>query len=217
MFQSFFYVCTLQINIIMTRGQKSLITIAVVLIIDQVVKVWIKTNMMLGQEYKVFGDWFIIHFTENNGMAFGMEFWGVYGKIALSLFRILAVTGIGYYLYTLIKKKEKTGYIISISLILAGAVGNIIDSAFYGMIFNDSFMQVASLFPEGGGYSSFLHGKVVDMFYFPIYEGTYPSWFPFNANEPFIFFRPVFNIADSAISIGVAIIILFQRKFFLKK
>jgi len=217
LFQSFFYVCTLQINIIMTRGQKSLITIAVVLIIDQVVKVWIKTNMMLGQEYKVFGDWFIIHFTENNGMAFGMEFWGVYGKIALSLFRILAVTGIGYYLYTLIKKKEKTGYIISISLILAGAVGNIIDSAFYGMIFNDSFMQVASLFPEGGGYSSFLHGKVVDMFYFPIYEGTYPSWFPFNANEPFIFFRPVFNIADSAISIGVAIIILFQRKFFLKK
>jgi len=217
LFQSFFYVCTLQINIIMTRGQKSLITIAVVLIIDQVVKLWIKTNMMLGQEYKVFGDWFIIHFTENNGMAFGMEFWGVYGKIALSIFRILAVTGIGYYLYTLIKKKEKTGYIISISLILAGALGNIIDSAFYGMIFNDSFMQVASLFPEGGGYSSFLHGKVVDMFYFPIAQGTYPSWFPFNANEPFIFFRPVFNIADSAISIGVAIIILFQRKFFLKK
>jgi len=201
----------------MTRTQKSLITIFSVLLIDQAVKIWIKTNMMLGQEYKVFDDWFIIHFTENNGMAFGMEFWGVYGKIALSIFRILAVTGIGYYLYTLIKKKEKTGYIISISLILAGALGNIIDSAFYGMIFNDSFMQVASLFPEGGGYSSFLHGKVVDMFYFPIVEGTYPSWFPFNANEPFIFFRPVFNIADSAISIGVAIIILFQRKFFLKK
>ena len=217
MFQSFFYVCILQINIIMTRTQKSLITIFSVLLIDQAVKIWIKTNMMLGQEYKVFDDWFIIHFTENNGMAFGMEFWGVYGKIALSIFRILAVTGIGYYLYTLIKKKEKTGYIISISLILAGALGNIIDSAFYGMIFNDSFMQVASLFPEGGGYSSFLHGKVVDMFYFPIVEGTYPSWFPFNANEPFIFFRPVFNIADSAISIGVAIIILFQRKFFLKK
>ena len=217
MFQSFFYVCILQINIIMTRTQKSLITIFSVLLIDQAVKIWIKTNMMLGQEYKVFDDWFIIHFTENNGMAFGMEFWGVYGKIALSIFRILAVTGIGYYLYTLIKKKEKTGYIISISLILAGALGNIIDSAFYGMIFNDSFMQVASLFPEGGGYSSFLHGKVVDMFYFPIAQGTYPSWFPFNANEPFIFFRPVFNIADSAISIGVAIIILFQRKFFLKK
>jgi len=217
LFQSFFYVCILQINIIMTRTQKSLITIFSVLLIDQAVKIWIKTNMMLGQEYKVFDDWFIIHFTENNGMAFGMEFWGVYGKIALSIFRILAVTGIGYYLYTLIKKKEKTGYIISISLILAGALGNIIDSAFYGMIFNDSFMQVASLFPEGGGYSSFLHGKVVDMFYFPIVEGTYPSWFPFNANEPFIFFRPVFNIADSAISIGVAIIILFQRKFFLKK
>jgi len=217
LFQSFFYVCILQINIIMTRTQKSLITIFSVLLIDQAVKIWIKTNMMLGQEYKVFDDWFIIHFTENNGMAFGMEFWGVYGKIALSIFRILAVTGIGYYLYTLIKKKEKTGYIISISLILAGALGNIIDSAFYGMIFNDSFMQVASLFPEGGGYSSFLHGKVVDMFYFPIAQGTYPSWFPFNANEPFIFFRPVFNIADSAISIGVAIIILFQRKFFLKK
>jgi signal peptidase II len=170
--------------------------------------------MVLGQEYKILGDWFIIHFTENNGMAFGMEFWGKNGKIFLTLFRIVAVVGIGWYLKILIKQKAPQMVIISISLILAGALGNIIDSVFYGVIFDESFYQIASFLPQDGGYSTWLQGRVVDMLYFPILKGNYPGWFPFLANEPFIFFRPVFNIADSSITIGVAYILLFERSFF---
>lgn len=170
--------------------------------------------MYLGQEYHVLGNWFIIHFTENNGMAFGMEFAGGYGKLILSVFRILAIAAIGWYMVKLTKKKSPKGLVMAIALIFAGAFGNIIDSAFYGMIFNDSAFQVASFMPEGGGYGSFLHGKVVDMFYFPIVKGHYPSWFPFWSNEEFIFFRPVFNIADSAITTGVAMLVIFQRKYF---
>jgi signal peptidase II len=175
--------------------------------------------MYIGEEYHVLGNWFLIHFTENYGMAFGIQLAGAFGKILLSIFRILAIGAIGYYLFTLIAKKANTGLIISISLIFAGALGNIIDSAFYGLIFSESgyyFNQIATLFPEDGGYSSFLHGKVVDMFYFPIIKGHFPDWFPFWANETFIFFRPVFNIADSSITVGVFSLILFQKKLFKK-
>jgi signal peptidase II len=169
---------------------------------------------MLGEEFNVLGDWFIIHFIENNGMAFGMELAGKFGKIILSVFRIIAVVGIGYYLNQLTKKGASYGLIFSISLVLAGAIGNIIDSAFYGMIFSDSYPQVASLFPAEGGYSSFLHGKVVDMFYFPLVEGNFPSWIPKLGGEHFVFFRPVFNIADSAISVGIISILIFHRRYF---
>jgi len=193
---------------------KSIIIILLVLIIDQSVKIWIKTNMILGQEYNVLGDWFIIHFTENNGMAFGMEFWGKHGKIFLTLFRIVAVIGIGWYLRILIKQEAPKMVIISIALIMAGALGNILDSVFYGILFDESFYKVAEFLPSDGGYASLLQGRVVDMLYFPIFRGNYPSWFPFWANQNFIFFRPVFNIADSSITIGVAYILLFERSFF---
>ena len=196
--------------------KKSLFIIFLILFLDQFLKIWIKLNMFIGQEYAILGNWFIIHFTENNGMAFGMEFeWlAEFGKLALSLFRIVAIAGICWFLYDLIRKKAPKGIIISISMIVAGALGNILDSAFYGMIFNDSNYQVATFLPETGGYSSFLHGKVVDMFYFPMIRGTFPDWFPIWTNESFIFFRPVFNIADASITLGVANILMFQRKYF---
>jgi signal peptidase II len=172
--------------------------------------------MTLGQEFHFF-DWFIIHFTENEGMAFGLTFGGEFGKLALSLFRLVAIVAIGWYLHDLVKKKMPFGLIFCITLIFAGAVGNLIDSAFYGLIFSQSsYHTLATLFPEGGGYSSFLHGKVVDMFYFPIIRGYYPEWFPFWGGNEFIFFRPVFNIADSSITVGVLMLILFQRKYFTK-
>jgi len=193
---------------------KSILLVILILIIDQTLKIWIKTHMILGQEYKILGDWFIIHFTENNGMAFGMEFWGKNGKIFLTLFRIAAVIGIGWYIKMLIKENAPKMVIISISLIFAGALGNIIDSVFYGVIFDESFYQVAEFMPKDGGYSSLLQGRVVDMLYFPILKGNYPEWFPFWGGQRFIFFRPVFNIADSAITIGVAYILLFERSFF---
>jgi signal peptidase II len=197
--------------------KKPLIIIFLVLLIDQVIKIYIKTHFFLGQEVHIADDWFIIHFTENNGMAYGMEFGGNYGKLFLSVFRILAIGGIGWYLWSLTKKNEDKIYIICISLIFAGALGNIIDSAFYGILFSDSNYEVARFMPEEGGYSSFLHGKVVDMFYFPIIEGHFPSWFPIWGTEDFVFFRPVFNFADFSISVGVAMIILYQKRFFGKK
>ncbi len=171
--------------------------------------------MMLGDSYSIFGNWSYIHFTENYGMAFGLEFWGKFGKILLSLFRIAAVVAIGYYMRHLIRtSKATTGSIVGLALIMAGALGNILDSAFYGLIFNDSWGQVAQFLPDGGGYASFLHGRVVDMFYFPLVEGHFPSWIPVWGGEDFIFFRPVFNFADASISIGVVYILLFQRKLF---
>lgn len=200
----------------MNRLKKPLLLIILILIIDQASKLWIKTHMMLGEEINVFGHWFIIHFTENNGMAFGLELAGEFGKIVLSLFRIIAVIGIGWYIYTLSKEKAPQGLLLSIALIMAGAIGNIIDSAFYGMMFNESYAQVATFFPPEGGYSSFLHGRVVDMFYFPLINSHLPDWFPFWSNKHVIFFRPVFNVADSAITIGVCFILIFQKRYFKK-
>jgi signal peptidase II len=197
--------------------KKAAFIIFFVLIADQILKIWIKTHMTLGEGIPVFGNWFILHFTENEGMAFGMRFGGSFGKLILSIFRIIAVAGIGWYLIHIIKQGAKTGLVICISLIFAGALGNIIDSAFYGMIFSESKLhEVATMFPPEGGYGSFLHGKVVDMLYFPLIKGIYPSWIPVWGGSQFIFFRPVFNIADSSITVGVISLILFQRKFFKK-
>jgi len=203
--------------IYMQKKYKAIILIAALLFIDQLLKIYIKTNMTLGEEFNVLGNWFRIHFVENNGMAFGMELGGKIGKIVLTLFRVVAVCGIGWYIARLIKEKAPKGVVCSFILIFAGALGNIIDCLFYGIIFNDSVGQVATIFPEVGGYSSFLHGKVVDMFYFPLYEGFLPDWFPIWGSEHIIFFRPVFNLADSYITIGVCMIILFYRNFFTEK
>lgn len=188
-----------------------------VLLLDQSLKIWVKTNMEYGDEIQLFGlNWALIHFVENNGMAFGLSLNGEYGKLALSLFRILAVGFLIYYIRILIKSKAPFGLLFSFACILAGAVGNILDSAFYGLIFSESPYHggLAELFPVGGGYSSFLHGKVVDMFYFPIAQGHFPDWLPFWGGDSFLFFRPVFNVADTAITVGVLYILLFQRSFF---
>jgi signal peptidase II len=192
--------------------KKPLLLIFIVLIIDQVIKIYVKTHFAIGEEYKI-APWFIINFQENNGIAFSM-FSGQGSKIFLSLFRIVAVIGIGWYLLHLIKNKAHQGLIMSIALIFAGAMGNIIDSAFYGLIFNDGCYEVAKLFPESGGYAGFLHGKVVDMFYFPMIKGHFPAWVPFWGNQEFIFFREIFNFSDSAISVGIMLIVIFQRKFY---
>jgi signal peptidase II len=178
---------------------KPLIIIFLVLLIDQASKIWIKTHMFMGQEFKILGNWFIIHFTENNGMAFGLEFGGEFGKLALSLFRIAAVGGIGYGLRYLIQHKYHRGLILNVALIFAGALGNIIDSVFYGVVYK---------------YAGLFHGRVVDMLYFPIMEGIFPSWVPIWGGEDYIFFRPVFNFADAAISVGVVLIMVFQKDYF---
>lgn len=198
----------------MSLGKKSLFTIIIILLIDQVLKIWVKTHMQIGDEIHLFDKWGMLHFIENNGMAFGMEMGGKPGKFVLSVFRIVAIFGIGWFLVSLIRKKANTGLILAVSAILAGAIGNIIDSAFYGMIFNESFDQIATLLPPEGGYSSFLHGRVVDMLYFPIIDTHWPHWSPINAGQPLVFFRPIFNIADSAITCGVIAIILFQKRMF---
>ena len=197
--------------------KKALFVVFLVLFIDQVIKFYVKTHFFLGDEFRVIGNWFIVHFTENNGMAFGMEIQGQYGKLFLSIFRILAVLGIGWYLFYLTRKKAPGIMVIGFALIFAGAIGNIIDSIFYGVLFSDSNYQVAQFLTPEGGYAGLLHGKVVDMFYFPIIEGHFPSWFPLWGSEEFIFFRPVFNFADASITFGVAVILLFQKDFFKKE
>lgn len=202
---------------VINKKTSSLLIVVLILVADQTLKFWVKTHMMLGQEFSVFGKWFVIDFVENNGMAFGFQFAGNYGKIFLSVFRIAAVAGIGWYLTKLWKRDVPFGLIVSVSLIMAGAIGNIIDSAFYGMIFGDSYGQVTTLFPPGGGYSSFLHGRVVDMLYFPLISGHYPNWLPILGSQEFIFFRPVFNLADSSITTGIFMILIFYRRYFDKR
>ena len=194
-----------------------IIIIIGVLLIDQILKIWVKTHMVIGEEVHIFGDRVILKFVENPGMAFGMEFGGNWGKLALSIFRILAVGGLIWYLVTLIRKGSNLFVISCISLIIAGAAGNLIDCAFYGLIFNESFGEVAQMFPDGGGYAGFLAGNVVDMFYCPVINTTLPDGFPIWGGEHIIFFRPIFNVADSAITISVFIMIIFYKKLMPKK
>jgi signal peptidase II len=198
-----------------------LFTVLVVLLLDQVLKVYIKTNFAYGQEVNVLGDWFKLNFIENEGMAFGMSFGGEYGKLFLTLFRLIAcVLGVFFIQKYVIQAGYKNGLIFCSALILAGALGNCVDSVFYGKIFTaNSFHGVkpAQLVPWGQGYGDLFHGKVVDMLYFPILRGTYPSWVPGLGGNSFIFFRPVFNIADAAISTGVIAIFVFQNSLLKKK
>lgn len=193
--------------------RKIFLTAFILVLVDQILKIWIKTNFFLGQEIQIF-DWFIIHFTENNGMAFGMEFGGKLGKTLLTLFRIIVVAIGIKYVADFVNEKLPNGALIAIGLIIGGAIGNIIDSTFYGIIFNESYNNVASFLPEAGGYAPILHGKVVDMFYFPLINSHYPDWLPIWGGEHFIFFRPVFNIADTGISVGIFTILIFYRKLF---
>jgi signal peptidase II len=196
------------------KPYKVFLIILSVLVIDQALKIWVKTHMMLGDEI-VITNWWHLHFTENPGMAFGMVLPGMWGKLVLSVFRLAAVVGGVWYVTSLIKSKAHWGFVTACSLILAGAIGNMIDGAFYGLIFSASdYGLVAHLFPKGAGYAGFLHGQVVDMLWFPIYEGRFPHWLPIWGDEEFQFFRPVFNIADSAITTGVFVIIIFQKYFF---
>jgi signal peptidase II len=192
-----------------------IITVFAVLLIDQCIKLYIKSNYPIGEVCRIFGDWSRITFTENPGMAFGLELGGNYGKLALSLFRIIAVFAGVFYIKKIINEREHKGFVICVSLILAGALGNILDSAFYGLLFGESTeYQVAQFLPAGGGYAGFLQGYVVDMFYFPIYEGNFPNWLPIWGGEHFEFFNAIFNFADMAISFGVGIILVFQKTFF---
>ncbi|MDR2585137.1 MAG: lipoprotein signal peptidase [Prevotellaceae bacterium] len=192
--------------------------VLLILFLDQWLKIWVKTHFAIGESISVSGSWFQLLFIENKGMAFGMFFGGDIGKLVLSLFRIVLVIFLIFYVRLLIKNRAPIGVLIGISLIIVGALGNIIDCAFYGMIFSDSTnIQVAQLFPPGGGYASFLHGKVVDMLYFPFIDTTLPNWFPIWGGQNFIFFRFIFNIADSAITTGILYLLIFQWRFFGKK
>ena len=206
--------CSL-IKILSVNLKKSFLVILLVLVADQVLKIWVKSNLLIGEEINVLGNWFIIHFTENNGMAFGLQFGDKYGKLFLTFFRITSLLGIGWYLLNLIKQSATTYVITSLSLIFSGTLGNIIDSLFYGIIFSDSYYQPAVFMPEQG-YAGLFHGKVVDMLYFPIIQFGLPSWFPIWPLEDVVFFRPVFNIADVAITFGVIQIILGGKHFFTK-
>ena len=187
----------------------AVLVVLAVLLIDQMIKIWVKTSMTLHESIHV-TDWFYITFIENNGMAFGMQ---LGSKIVLSLFRVIAISALGYYIWLEVKRKAKTGYLVCLSLVLAGAAGNLIDCMFYGLVFNESSPYYLSYFvPFGTGYAPFLMGKVVDMFYFPLIETEWPMWMPFVGGEHFVFFSPVFNFADSCISVSVVWLLLFYRQ-----
>ncbi len=196
--------------------KKSIVIIILILLIDQISKIYIKTSFVLGESITVF-EWFKIAFVENEGMAWGAKIPGKYGKLFLTLFRLVAIVGIGYWLWDSIKKKHSKILIVSIALIFAGALGNIIDSVFYGIIFNDSHNQIATMFPPDGGYGTLFHGKVVDMLHFPLWEGFLPEWLPFWGGQYFTFFDPVFNIADMSISTGFGLLIVFNKRAFPKE
>lgn len=197
---------------------KPLLLILLILAVDQTLKFWIKLHLPLTDNIKI-TPWFYLYFIENEGMAFGMKWGGEAGKLLLTLFRIAAVSFFSYWLWNLVKKNAHWGLIISVSMIIAGAMGNIIDSVFYAVIFSESHPAgpVASLFSQGGGYGAWLHGRVVDMLYFPLFEGTFPEWIPLWGGEYFVFFRPIFNVADFSISTGVITILIFQKGFFKKE
>lgn len=189
---------------------------AAILVIDQIVKLWVKTHMQMGEEIPLIGDWCLLHFVENEGFAFGMSIGGSTGKIILTLFRLVASGAILWFLLHQMKKGMRTGFAVAVALIFVGAVGNLIDSFFYGLIFNESIYQVATLFPAEGGYAPMLQGRVVDMFYFPLIDTTWPDWVPFAGGRQFVFFNAIFNVADAAITIG-AFWLIIDQLFFAKK
>ena len=204
----------------MSKQFKVILLVILVLVLDQVVKILVKTHMSIGETIPVIGNWFKIHFVENRGMAFGVTLGGVWGKIALTVFRLIAVVALAIFINNMIKKGMPIGFILALGLVTAGAAGNIFDSAFYGLIFNESTYHnsmipgsgIAEMFPKDGGYAPFLQGSVVDMLYFPIIDTTWPSWVPIWGGQSFAFFRPIFNVADSAITCGVIWILIFHRK-----
>ena len=201
------------------KKQYTLIVIlcAAILIIDQVVKVWVKTHLHIGEEIPLIGDWCLLHFVENEGFAFGMALGGSTGKIILSLFRLVASGALLWFLLHSVRKGMRTSLVTCVTLIFVGAVGNLIDSFFYGLIFDESLYNVAVLFPEGGGYAPLLQGRVVDMFYFPLIDTTLPGWLPIWGGRPFVFFNAIFNVADAAITIGAIWLIIDQLFFAGKK
>lgn len=201
---------------ILTRGKRVCLFVGFLLVIDQIIKFVVKLNMTIGEEIPVFGDWFKILFIENNGMAFGMQLGGAFGKLLLTLFRVFLVAFIIYYIKRLLKQKETpVSFLVGLSLVLAGAIGNIVDSIFYGVVFSEStYSTVAQFMGDAGGYAPLLFGKVVDMFYFPIIDTTWPNWVPIWGGERFIFFSPIFNFADSCVSVGVASLLIFNRNQF---